>query len=290
MSGMADEMARRIQEDQGAGLPDGADRAPGSGGASGQQTPPPAGESNTDTGAAPETIPYARFKEVNDRYQQLKDFEQLTEYGYDPDSLGRLAAFEAQYLHDPVGTWAALADNLDLPDDLAEAVKAHVAGNTPSNVPAQGEPSEGNGPTADLPEEVKSALEYVGQLRQREESANEDKLLNDTLSYWDKLDEADGLQTSEKMQLAIISAMSNSGVVFPTTEKLVEAARAQVLEYRDEVLGSAVRTGRGGAPLSVPGSRSAPAGPVDFGMDIKAATKAAADAIQRGELPPIVRD
>src|SRR4249919_2010217 len=189
MSGMADEMARRIAEDQGAGLPQETDRAPGTGGASGQAPPPPAGESNTDTGGAtPETIPYARFKEVNDRYQQLKDFEQLTEYGYDPDSLGRLAAFEAQYLHDPVGTWAALADNLDLPDDLAAAVKAHVAGNTPpANVPAQGEPSEGNGSQNDYPDEVKSALEYVKELKTREESAQEDELLASTLSYWDKL-------------------------------------------------------------------------------------------------------
>jgi hypothetical protein len=288
---MADEMARRIAEDQGAGLPQETDRAPGTGGDSGRQSPPPAGESNTDTGGAPpETIPYARFKEVNDRYQSLKDFEQLTEYGYDPDSLGRLAAFEAQYLHDPVGTWAALADNLDLPDDLAAAVKAHVS-NSPSVVPAQGEPPAGNRSTPDYPEEVKNALEYVGQLKQREESAKEDELLASTLSYWDKLDEEDSIKkTPESMQLAIISAISNSGVVFPTTEKLVEAARAQVLEYRDDVLGSAVRTGRGGSPLSVPGGRPAPAGPVDFGMDIKAATKDAAAAIERGELPPIVRD
>src|SRR4051794_14505307 len=107
MSGMADEMRARMEADGGAGLPGGDTGAsPGNAGEPPITEPPTAGSSNTDTGSgngAPDTIPYARFKEVNDRYAELKPFEELTSFGYDADSLRRLAAFEAGYLQDPYG-------------------------------------------------------------------------------------------------------------------------------------------------------------------------------------------
>jgi hypothetical protein len=54
------------------------------------------------------------------------------------------------------------------------------------------------------------------------------------------------------------------------------------------VLGDAIqRTGRNGAaPAPLPGSRSAASEPVRFDS-IKSATKAAREAIERGELPPL---
>jgi hypothetical protein len=293
MSGMADEMARRIEADGGAGLPPDAREtgaAPGTGGESqAQQPPPPAGESNTDTGGRqPESIPYARFKEVNDRLKGYEGFDTLIEYGYDPDSLGRLAAFEAQYLTDPIGTWKALADNLDLPQELADALEQHLSGaapTTPQAGRAEGKPPANAGDVPQQDPEMKEALEWVKSRRERERDDAEQKLLDDTLSHWDKLDKQEGIETPEHIKLAHLSAMGNSGVVFRTVDELVEAARKPVVEYRGSILGGAVRTGRQGSPLAVPGSASAATEPIDFGTDIRAATKAAEAAIARGELP-----
>src|SRR3954465_12667336 len=103
MSGLADEMSRRMAEDGGAGLPPESpgDVVPGNEGRSPTPAAPPAGESNADTqpdAGHTDTIPYARFKEVNDRLAELRPFEELTTYGCDADSLRRLAAFETGYM------------------------------------------------------------------------------------------------------------------------------------------------------------------------------------------------
>src|SRR5829696_867956 len=163
MSGMANEMQRRIDADGGEGLA--ADAVPGSGGSQTEPAPPPAGESNADTGAGgglPDTVPYARFKEVNDQYSELKGYKTLAEYGYDPDSLGRLAAFESSYLQDPINTWKAMADNLDLPEELKAALDQHLAGGDPDPAPAVAEGTPAAVPAVvDQPPEVKEALDYV---------------------------------------------------------------------------------------------------------------------------------
>jgi hypothetical protein len=211
MSGMADEIQRRMEAD--GALRD-ADAAPGTGDG-GQPAPasPPAGELNADTGAGggtPDTIPYSRFKEVNDRYAELRGFEQLREYGYDPDSLGRLAAFEAQYLQDPIGTWRSMADNLDLPEPLKQALEQHLEAQA-SGDGAQGEPPAPAQTAPELPKEVQDRLDYVKQLQERDEERAREEQLSRVTGHWDELDKKDGIETPERIKLMAISAMAGSG-------------------------------------------------------------------------------
>lgn len=292
MSGIADEMARRVAEDGGAGLlhPDPpAGGAPGSGGV--QDPPPaqqPAGASNTDNdagGGTPEAIPYARFKEVNDRLGELKGYEQLRQYGYDPDSLGRLAAFEAQYFQDPVGTVKQMVDNLDLPQELKDAFAKHTAGG--------GDPGSAEGTTDDqtqkpleLPPEVKESVEYVKKLRERDEENDRNQRLDSVVSIWTEMDKQDQIETPEQIKLMAIAATAASGVVFPTQQALAEAARSTVVNYRSSVLSGAVQgTGRGGPPPALPSGPPVASGPINFGGDMRAASKAAELAIKNGQLP-----
>src|SRR6266567_3287770 len=116
MSGMASEMEARMRAE-------GETPAPGTGETPAAAQTPSAETLNAETsGGPPETIPYARFKEVNDQLQTLKGYDQLREWGYEPDSLARLAQFEAAWLSDPMGTWQAMADNLDLPQEVKDAL------------------------------------------------------------------------------------------------------------------------------------------------------------------------
>jgi hypothetical protein len=294
MSGMAREMQQRIDADGGAGLD--ADAVPGTDGRQPAPAPPPAGESNADTGAGeglPDTVPYARFKEVNDQFSELKGYKTLSEYGYDPDSLGRLAAFESQYLQDPIGTWRQMADNLDLPEELKTALDQHFAGGTTvAPAAAEGAPPA-VAPTTEQPAEMKEALEYFRQQKEREARDAEQAQLGRVLSHWDVLDEADGVTIPddpeqkaayERVRLMAISSVASSGQEFTTIEDLTAAARNTIEQFRAATLGSAVRTGRSVPPPSLPGSASAPAPPLKFGTDIRAASRAAEAAIQRGEL------
>jgi hypothetical protein len=283
MSGMADEMARRAEAD---GVDLGA--APGNeGGTPTDDQSSSAGTLNSDTvdGRTPETIPYARFKEVNDRYNGLKDFEELQGYGYDADSLRRLAAFEASYLQDPTGTTAAMVDNLDLPQDAKDSIKEHLKVQSGS---AEGEPSgDGTDAVAPLPPGVQERLDYVDQMREREAEQAREAQLQAVVAAWDELDKKDEIKTPEKIKLMAISATAQGGGNWRTYEDLAKDARGSLLEYRSDVLGSAVRTGRGGSPpVSLPGSAPGGSGPVRF-KDIREATKAAEAAIARGELPSI---
>jgi hypothetical protein len=291
---MADEMARRIAEDGGQGLPEGGAAAPGNeGGSPPVQSTPPAGAINTDTsagGGAPDTIPYSRFKEVNDRYNELRGFEELVQYGYDADSLRRLAAFEANYLNDPNGTWIAMAENLDLPQPVMDAIKAHVSEPPPAGDGggrAEGGTPSGGEPATQLSREDRERLEYIDQLRAREADAQSDAQLASVMKAWDSLDEKDNIKTPERMKLMAISQAASAGGQFRTHEDLAKAARDYVLEYRSDVLGSAIRTGRGGSsPPPLPSGAAAGSGPVQF-KNIREATKAAEAAIARGELPSI---
>lgn len=289
MSGMANEMAARIADDGGAGL--GGDSAPGN---EGGQSAPPAGASNTDTqtgGQAPDTIPYARFKEVNDRLSALKGYEQLAQYGYDSDSLGRLAAFEAQYQSDPVGTLASMADNLDLPQDVKDAIRSAAVGSptdggqtSTASGSAEGDSSGAQQPPA-IPREVQDALDYVNQMRERDATQARDDQLGRVLAAWDSTDKEQGIETPDMIKLAAIQQMAGSGQTFQTVEDLASASRKTIMDYRDALLGSAVRrTGLGEQPLSLPGGGSSSAPPVKFDS-IRAASRAAQQAIERQELP-----
>lgn len=291
MSSMASEIQARIDADGGAGA------VPGSGETTPAPTPAPAAAPSTPDSAGqgtPETIPYARFKEVNDRLQGLSEYEQLQQYGYDPDSLGRLAAFEAQYMTDPTGTWLALAQDLDLPQEVRDALES--IGVAPAAAPAEGAPAPGSAqspaavgtPAPELPDHVQRTLQWAEARMAQEaadaENAQTDAVLSATTSHWDKLDKADQLETPENIKLTFISAAAARGG-FSSAEQLAEAARADLLAYRDETLGSAVvGSRRPGAPLAVPGSAPGSSGPVKFGT-LRDASRAAAADMQAGRLP-----
>lgn len=292
MSGMASEMEARLREDGGAGLVH-QDPASGAGGVPGNEggALPAAEPSTTDTGAqggqTPETIPYARFKEVNDRYSEVKGYEQLKSFGYDPDSLGRLAAFEAQYQADPYGTLKVMAERLDLPQELLDQITEPTpSGGSGGQEPGPAQPGNGaqNG-ALELSPEVKERLDYVDSLREREAQAARDAQLGRVEAAWDTLDKEDGIETPRMVKLMAIRALADSDQVPPTVEDFAKLARSPLMEYRDKALGSAVQNRTRGMTPTLPGSPPVPAEAVSFGSDIRAASKAAQAAIERGEIP-----
>lgn len=297
MGNMANEMQARIEADGGAGLVEGAGGVPGNeGGSQGAPPAPPAAEPSTTVpagGQPPESIPYARFKEVNDRLKGLEGYETLSQYGYDPDSLGRLAAFEAQYQTDPVGVWRSMADNLDLPQELMEALDSHL---TASNGRAEGTPPANEPSATNLPPEVQKKLELLDTIEAERAEAAQNAALDRVVVAWDALDKADNITPPEdpkeravfeRTRLMAISAAAGSGQQYRTAEEMANAARESILQYRDVVLGGAIRrTGQGGSPPALPGSPPVPSGPVKF-KDLREASKAAEEALKRGELPGI---
>jgi hypothetical protein len=285
---MAEQIQQAIAQDP-AGL------APGTAETPPQQQAPPAGAQKADTPAdqgPPETIPYARFKEVNDRLNDLKGYEELAQYGYDPDSLGRLAAFEAQYMTDPIGTWARLADDLDLPPEVKEAL-TKVEGYTPS---AEGEPpavtpegggtpSQGSGPDGNLPPKVQDALQWIEQRKAAEAEQASSKTLDEIIGHWNRLDGEAGIETPDHIKLAMISAAAAQGG-FTTPMQLAEKARGMIVDYRDQTLGSVVGSRRPGSPLAVPGSGPAGTPPQKF-SSLQEAGKAAIADLEAGRLPSV---
>ena len=288
MSGMAQEIQARIEADQAAGLAPGSAETPPA-----PEAPPAAGPSTTETEQGqgpPETIPYARFKEVNDRLTNLKGYEELAQYGYDPDSLGRLAAFEAQYMQDPVNTVSQLIADLDLPQELKDQFAQHAssgaAASVPSTTPEGGGTPEEKPPTGEeLPPHVQEALRWVEQARAREvEQANE-QVLDTVVSEWDRLDKEAEIETPGHVKLAFISAAAAQGG-FTSSEHLAKMARDQCMGYRDQTLGSVVNSGRPGTPAALPGGGPAAPTPEKFG-DIRDASKQAIADIAAGRLPTL---
>jgi hypothetical protein len=303
MSGMANEMAQRMAEDgitQGdTVVGTGAERRPaqepgGVPGNTGVNVPPSAGTSNTDTGTrgqAPESIPYARFKEVNDRLSGLRGYEELSQYGYDADSLRRLASFEQQYQADPIGVWRSMAVNLDLPPEVLTAINNFADAGTPPG-PAEGQ-TNGPGPNAPaVPDEVQKRLDYVDQIMQRDEQAAREASLDRVVAAWDEMDTTEGITTPKRTQLTYIAAMAqrqeNGRAVYSTVEGLAQAARAARMEDRDFDLGALVQPGNvnRGAPPVLPGSLPTPAGPVRFNSLREASQAAEADMLA-GRLSPL---
>src|SRR5215469_14378814 len=100
---------------------------------------------NTDTGRGgpPETIPYSRFQEVNSRYQDLKQYETLEQYGIEPDSAVRLANFEAAYVQDPKGIINTLIEGQqDLSDETKAAMRSLLQQDTRAGAQDSGDGEE----------------------------------------------------------------------------------------------------------------------------------------------------
>jgi hypothetical protein len=293
MSGMANEMAQRMAEDVASSVSPAQEPGgvPGNAGA----VPPSAGTSNTDTGTQggpPDSIPYSRFKEVNDRLAGLRGFEELSQYGYDADSLRRLASFEQQYQADPIGVWKSMAVNLDLPQEVLDVVNAFQGADT--GTPQQAEvTADGRGrPGSALSAEDRARLEYVDQMKARDESTAREQVLDRVVAAWDDMDRQDGVRTSRRTQLTWIAAMAggqqNGGQAYRTVEDLASAARSARMEERDLDLGAAVLSGNAnrGAPPALPGSLPTPASPIRFGS-LREASQAAEADILAGRLSPL---
>lgn len=282
---MADRMQAAIEGDGGL---EGDAAVPGTGTET-QPTTPAAAE-NTDTGRSgpPETIPYSRFQEVNSQYQELKRYEELAQYGIEPDSAVRLANFEAAYVQDPKAIISTLIDNQqDLSDPDKAAMKALLLRGIDPDAGAQGYDGEGNGEVV-IPPEVAQRLQQVDQIMAERAEAESQQRLDLVVRHWDGLDEQDGLDVPERTKLVWISAAAGRGG-FETLEQLAEAARASYLEDRDHSLGSAVQSRSTGTPRTVPGSAAAPSPPEEFD-NFKDANKQIMADIRAGRLPGIEQE
>jgi len=229
---------------------------------------------------------------VNDAYSQLRGYETLAQYGYDPDSLSRLANFEANYVQDPGNTIMALVDNLDLPDEAKTSIRdllvtddsePPAGGGTPSTPESGGaeEPPAWFKPYAERVQREDQARFDAREMQQREQA------LDEVLNHWNEMDKAANIQrpAREGVKLALISSAAVSGA-YGDTRSLAEAARAEWIAEREDAVGSHfVPPGSVTGPRSVPGSAALPSPPQDFGGDIKKATRAAMAAIERGEIP-----
>lgn len=277
MAEMADRMRAAIEADGGL---EGDAAAPGTG--SGDSPDTSAGTENTDTRQGPpESIPYSRFQEVNGRYQELKDYEQLREYGIEPDSAVRLASFEAAYVEDPKGIITTLIENQgDLSDETKAAMRSLLQQEARAGA---GDSEDGGSGEAVIPPEVAEGLAYVKELRQRDEARESQQRLDIVVRHWDGLDEQDGLDVPERTKLVWIQSAAARGG-FETLEELGEYARTSYLEDRDHSLGSVVQSRDTGTPRSVPGGAAAPSPPEEF-KDFGAANKQILADIKAGRLP-----
>lgn len=230
---------------------------------------PPAGELNTDTGTGgtPETIPYSRFKEVNDELATLKGFRPLVEVGYDADSLRQLAEFETSFKTDPVTTWLSIAAQIDgLPREMRDMAQRHLDDPAPGGSRMSASESfgqdDGSSDGGGIPEWARDLNDRLDRLDEsdqqrmrREQTAETNRKLDGLMAQWRQIDEQNGLKSpSEKQMLTFIIGHARGA---ESEEAILNQARAEWLELREDTLGSAIKPGGLGAPLSVPGGGAA---------------------------------
>lgn len=248
---------------------------------------PSAGTQNTETpqdGTPPDSIPYSRFKEVNDALRPYKELEGI---GYDADSLHRLAGFEAAYIQDPYSVLNELVDGLaDLPDDTKALVREHLTPAT-ANPPAGQNPppaNEGEEP----PAWAKPLLEDYTQRQTAGEKKAQSDQLDEVIRLWDEADTKDGVETPMNTKLAYIAI---NGPHFHSEAEIAMAARADAMGYRDHVLGGTRSTLRdtlaAGSPHPAPGGGGVTPAPSVRPTTIADATAAARAAIEAGTLPAL---
>src|SRR3990167_1159436 len=225
--------------DAGALVPGTGEETPGS-----ETTPPAAEPLNTDTEGRqgpPETIPYSRFKEVNDQLGELRPFKELADVGYDADSLRQLAEFDATFRARPIDTWLQIATQLDLPAELKSAIEAHATSDqTPTGKAAASDGAKDDG---EIPEWAKKLQGKFEEQEEKELRTERQALLDGLLAKWTEMDGADGIKTigDDKKLTYIMAHATNSG----STEDILNGARKEWLDVREEILESAVRK-RGG--------------------------------------------
>lgn len=265
---------------------EGTPAAPGTGETPGTPTGTPAEAQNTGTpqdGSTPETIPYSRFKEVNDAYRPYKELEGI---GYDADSLHRLAGFEAAYIQDPYSVLGELVDGLaDLPDDTKALLKEHLTPQGNADPPA-GQNRDEQTPADEPPEWAKPLLQDYTERQSASEAKAQSDQLDEVIRLWDEADAKDEVETPMNTKLAYIAI---NGPHFQSVEEIASAARADAMGYRQHVLGGTRTTLRdslaSGSPHPVPGGGGVTPAPSVTPKTIAEATAAARAAIEAGTLP-----
>lgn len=257
---------------------------------------PSAGTLNTETGqpptgGPPDAIPYSRFKEVNDRYAAVREYEDLARLGLDADSLRNLAEFEATMMQDPVGTWMSVAGNIEgLPQEVKDVIARHrESGQDPAATgqppqPQQPQPADPQQPTTDEPPTwAQPLIEDYTTRQQQEEQQARSQMLDSILSQWRTADEAAGIKPPpDSVMLSFIAAHAQSGT---TPEEIAVNARTAAMAWRAEVLQNEIRPPSGpgaGAPRPVPAS-GAPAGTPQTPKTLEEARRASLAFIQGGQ-------
>jgi hypothetical protein len=228
--------------------------APGTEGTPAPQTQSsqPAEASTTEMGtesSTPDSVPYSRFKEVNDQLRPWKEFQ---EFGHDANSLRQLVEWERSFNLDPAASWMSVAEQIEqLPQNVRDAVMMNLqaqGSQNPSPNASEGETT----PTGEEPPEwARPLIEDYQSRTEREEQKANDQALESMLDWWTEQDKSDGIQSPDKKyMLTFISG--NSGEA-DSLEDLQQRARNEWKELREAELRASVDTSRGGAPLPVPG-------------------------------------
>jgi hypothetical protein len=261
-----------------------------------KETPTPVADPSAETlnadtsqSGPPESVPYARFKEVNDRLTKLKPYAQLEDIGYDPDSLGQLAAFEQSYVQDEVGTLQTLVKKSEvLTDEQKEGMIAALEGNIDADEVERMSttpPSE-----EEIPSWGKPLIEERETRQQQKAQEDANKFLEGIMTKWDEADVADkSVPTPKSVKLAFIAANAPHAT---SVDQLIGVCRQLTKEYETSILTGAVTPASGGLsgslPKAVPGSGVPVPTPTPL-KDLKSATAAAQSAIEAGLLPPVGR-
>lgn len=279
----------------------GSDPVPGTEEPATPEVTPPSDETlNADTrGTTPESVPYSRFKEVNDARRSLEEavapIAELEQLGYPVAELQRLVQWETEFAQDPVQAWLSTARSIEnLPDAVKEAIAA-LDGAAPTTTPQSTEPP-GSEPKpaepAEVPEWAQKIIDREAAREQQEQEAAERAqaeaakaagaaALESITEAWKEMDEKDGIKTPEKTMLAhIISASRHT----ETPEEALAMARADWLATREETLTSVVsRPTLGVRPVPGSGSGHQPAQPPRPARTLKDASKLA--KVTWGEQP-----
>jgi hypothetical protein len=259
-------------------------------------TPPAAEPLNTDPGSPPpSSVPYSRFKEVNDARRSMEEamapIAELEQLGYPVAELQRLAQWETEFAQDPVEAWVATARSIEnLPDGIKAAIEAHSSGAGAATPPAQ-EPPAGVEPEPPTAEKVPEELQWLIDREKAREKAEAEAAqraeaearrqtgaaaLDSIVKAWKEQDEKDQVKTPEATMMAHIMAAATQT---DSVEETFKIARSEWLASREETLQSTVHRPALGL-RTVPGSGSGqtPAQPPRPARTLKEASKIAAAA------------
>lgn len=227
---------------------------------------PSAGTENADKGTQgpPESIPYSRFKEVNDA---LRPYKELEGVGYNAAELQRLVEWEQHYSANPEEAWLNLASTLDLPQEVKDAIVAAQGGEvSPTDTPAKaqaGSDDEGeeDDDSKEPPEWAKPLIEDYMNRRTTEAQEASNRVLDGILASWDKLDADEGItipddkkESYQAYRLSLIAGNAR-GAKDPT--EILQRARGNALAARDVTLSTAIRRPGESGPQSVPAGTGA---------------------------------